>query len=694
MKRLFARLRSHFREKQYYYVCGVITAALLALGFFRFPNAIGRLVEAFRDFGSSLICAFCKLFDIETELSATVNTLPDYSFLNVKEYVYSLFGATPKNTYLPSLPFPDTWAEFKAEWVAYWQAFATSRNFFLYLYHTTNFLYVTWIVLALGVPLFFLVRALFKKFYFREKPIKKAKNGETETDEAPPPGAPVEREITDSKPLILWHKLYFGVILRVEVWFAGLFDFIKEHDNIWGFWLLLASLYFNFFTIFFETLAYYVYVLYSVNITTIYKQIYKLFLDLWSLFSFMPLVGWIAFFVVILETSARRIGYNNLYHRERCNRGFGNELGVITYIYAEVGGFKTTMLTDMLLSDEVQLRDDALEIILECDACFPNFPWLRLERALKRAYEAHEVYDKWSCIRWVQALRKRFEETSCAANIFEYDIEHYPLEYDNKLYLEYIWDTIEDYALAYTIYTIQNSLLITNFSVRVDNLFMDLGNFPLWDSDFFKRDSRYLEAYSRHSNILDFDMLRIGSQMLKDNPNRYAFGWGVYGVTEADKEFKNTLELEEIKAKDEECNQKNDLTHVSLKMSRHACMIRGRNMLRAKMDMQRVENITANLRQIGQVALIAEKGDKTTVLPYFAPYRVLAPVLLTVKEKLDNLFINNRFLRSDNRLITNGIDKLRSLIGKWNERYMNVFGSRTLDIELQSGRMDGKVRNY
>lgn len=408
----------------------------------------------------------------------------------------------------------------------------------------------------------------------------------------------------------------------------------------------------------------------------------------------LGVVGCAALASVGLNVWANKIGYDRLDHNELKNRGFINSLGIVTYIYAEMGEGKTTLLTSMALSNEVQLRDDALEVILECDMCFPNFPWLKLERTLKNAYARHEVYDKWSCIRFIRKLRDTYRENPCKENIFDYDIERYPVTFDNKLYVEDIWETIRDYALAYTIYTVQSALIVSNYSIRVDSLMYDLGNFPVWDCDFFKRDSRLIDSFSRHSHILDYDMLRLGKQMLENNPNRYAFGWGVWVMTELDKEAKNTLEQQELKASDEECNQKNDLMHVLFKMSRHACMIRHRNFVRILADMQRVENITANLRQIGQVALITGHDEEKVVLPWFSAYKLFSPALLSIKARLDNTFVNDRVLRSDNRLITNAIEKIRSKIGQWDMRTRNVFGGKRLRIELQTGRMDGKVYEH
>ncbi|MBQ7373025.1 MAG: hypothetical protein IJW64_00445 [Clostridia bacterium] len=418
-----------------------------------------------------------------------------------------------------------------------------------------------------------------------------------------------------------------------------------------------------------------------------------MFLDLWAFFTFFPWWGYVVIAFIILSVISKKIGYNRLRRNERRNRGFINELGVVTYIYAEMGEGKTSMLTDMALSMEVQLRDDALEIILECDACFPNFPWLAFERVLKQCYAHHVIYDKWSCIRWINSEKEIFLNNPCSATIYGYDIDKYPVVYDNNLYLEDIWDVLRDYALAYTIYTTESSLIVSNYSIRVDSLLEDLGNFPMWNSDFFARDSRYIDSFSRHSHILDFDMIRLGNQMIKDNPNRYAFGWGVWIITEADKEFKNTLELQEVKGSDEECNQKNDLTHVLFKMSRHACYIRHRNMVSIGADMQRIENITANLRGVGQVALIEDSSDSATVLPFFSPFRMFSPFLLGLKNKLDGLYLENRFLRTDNRLLTTFFEFLRTTIGRWNDRTMNLFGGKRLSIELQSGRMEGRVKN-
>lgn len=695
MGKILRAISGHFRSKYLHYVCALITLGLLVLGVFRFPNAIGRLVESCRDFGLSVAYTFCDIFDIETNITATVNDLPDYSFLNlqdllakVKEWVLSLFGSTPvvpeppidtpplpevPTPPTPDVPLPSKWEIFKENWALYWQAFVDPINLLLYWYYILWYLSIAVTVVMIVVPAWIGIKKLFPKLYFRPK---------------------VKERITETLPLRIWNWVYYHSLFYVGLFFLDLYHFVKEHEDLFNFWKLLLLLYFNVLTIVIEFMAYYVYFAVAQEFSTLYQQFYKLALDLKPFVSFATIVGVIIVIGYALSVWATNIGYERLEHNERKNRGFINELGIVTYIYAEMGAGKTTMLTSMALSNEVQLRDDALEVILECDTCFPNFPWLRLERALKMAYERHIVYDKWSCIRFIHKLSQQFMDNPCKETIFGYDYSKYPLTFDNKKFVEDIWDVIQDYALAYTIYTTQSALIVSNYSIRIDSLMLDLGNFPIWDCDFFKRDSRLIDSFSRHSHILDYDMVRLGNQMIKDNPNRYAFGWGVWVYTELDKEAKNTLEQQEMKANDEECNQKNDLMHVMFKMSRHACIIRYRNFIRILADMQRVENITANLRQVGQVALIAEKEERKVVLPWFSAWKLFSPILLVVKSYLDNLHVNERYLRTDKRLLTMALERIRAAIGQWEVRTVGMFGGHALQIELQTGRMDGKVKQY
>ena len=94
---------------------------------------------------------------------------------------------------------------------------------------------------------------------------------------------------------------------------------------------------------------------------------------------------------------------------------------------------------------------------------------------------------------------------------------------DDGLSVRSLWDVLETYSQLYLIYTVESSMIISNLGIRTDGVLTDLGNFPLWNNDLFRRDSRMAEALSRHSHILDFDMLRLGKKMIERNTKSNAF---------------------------------------------------------------------------------------------------------------------------------------------------------------------------
>ena len=151
MKKILSAVGEHFRKSYFYYICTVLTLGLIALGFLRFPNAIGRLVESCWDFGLSVAYTFCDLLGIETDITPTVNTLPDYSYLHlgnlfeqVKEWFLSFFQEAPSvpdvpvipdvpsppqpSIPTPEVPLPSKWEVFKENWALYWQAFTNKKN--------------------------------------------------------------------------------------------------------------------------------------------------------------------------------------------------------------------------------------------------------------------------------------------------------------------------------------------------------------------------------------------------------------------------------------------------------------------------------------------------------------------------------------------------------------------------------------
>lgn len=663
-----------------HYICIFITLVFLGLGVF-YLNFIPRLLETFRDFGMSIAYYFCELFLENNPINATVNMPIELKWFD--------------DYFEPLSLLPMEFEEFKQLWDEYWFLVKSETNFQLYLYSISDFLYVMSKFLLVLMPLVVLI--IFS--------IKKTLETVNHNDNV------------DSKQLRVYKKFSISVISPIKNWLISFAVFLKNTKYL-NIWTWLWALYFNVVGIIVAFLAYYFFLISSFDFTTIYNQVLKLVEDLTPMIRTVPVFVWIVLVIAIFCYICRKIGYDSLYHKERCNRGFVNERGVVTIVYGAMGVGKTALITDMALSAEVEMRDMAFEILLESDYKYPSFPWVNLRRELKRAIDKRIVVDMPSCrklvttwaLRYYQCAelynkycrnkavyksirRHKFPEYKRFGNlIFGYDDVNYPTTYNDKLKVTNIWETIEDYSCAYLIYTVQSSLIFSNYSIRTDNVMMDIGNFPLWNTDFFKRDSRLLDSFSRHAHILDFDMLRLGKRMLENNPNRNAFGFGVYVVSEIDKERKNALELQETKAKTDECNQKNDLFNSCLKMSRHACVINNRVFLKILCDLQRPEDWGAGGREVGEVVFVKEKGDMVPTLPFFSPFYAIEGIFLWLKGLFDGFYTEFIHNRSDNILLVHFLKNTVAKLSSYCTGVNNTFGAQTLHLDVESGRMDGEAK--
>lgn len=454
-------------------ICMAITLGILLCGVLFYVNSLGRTIESCRDFGTSICYYFCELFEIEHNVVPTVTEQPKVPFFNS-------IPTPPSTTLPPTTSFPDTSEKFQSAWSKYWQLWITKENVTSYLGYLNEKILLAYSVILLLVPLVIAVYVVFKR-YLREQ------NNAYDTD---------------SRALHTYKRLTAHTYIPIKRWLTAFFAFIKSHRAYYVTWAVLWALYFNFFTIAIEFLAYYFYFVVTFDVVNIYRQVYKLFLDLSPVFRTVPLWAWCVFGIVLFDTLRKKIAYARLNHCEMKNRGFINARPIVFMVCGTMGKKKTTAITDMALSQEVMLRDKAFEKLLENDLKFPYFPWINLENELKTAMEYHEVYNLATVRRFIAKKRKRWEKTKTRERLFNYDYERYGLDRDDKLKVVNVWEVLETYAQLYFIYVIQSSLLISNYSVRVDNVLADLGNFPLWNTDFFKRDSRLTDSYSRHAHML------------------------------------------------------------------------------------------------------------------------------------------------------------------------------------------------
>lgn len=638
------RVKSYFKSLKDYrhlIMLAAIVASIAVIPFF-FPYAHLRIWESLVALWNSLKFYVSELLGLDLHGDLTVN---DFTKLPFE---------------LP-LHLPRTWEEFASNLSDYWSTFFSIENFTEYMGKVADvLLYITKIILII-MPVFlvFVIIGIFKP---RNQNNDYAK---------------------DSKALKRFKRFEKRVYIPFKNWVLGFVEFVRDNFYyvkalgwIWAFSFNIIAVVISFF-------AYYYYFITALKVPTLYIQLVKLLMDV----SVVPTSVWVVVGLIALLKIRKSIGYNRLNHMEMKDRGFINERPIVYMVCGTMGKKKTTIITDMALSQEIMFRDKAFEKILDCDLKFPFFPWITLEREIKHAMEVHYVYNLATCRRFIKALRRRFYKSK-DKYIFGYDFERYGMEYNDGLSVQNVWKVIEDYAQLYFIYVIESSLILSNYSIRTDNVLNDNGNFPLWDNDLFQRDSRYLDSYSRHAHILDFDSLRLGRKIIENNCNSDSFEFGVVNLTEIGKERKNAPELNEIKKKDLTANQKNDLFNSWLKMVRHSATVDNFPFVRVITDEQRPESWGADARDLCEIVNIDECSENRLAMPLFF-----------VEDLVINLLFNGfckryykyRFDRGDYTL---PMYLYHGFIGKimhYRNRVYNTFGYYKIDLNVESGTQDGKL---
>ena len=651
IKNCFVLVKRELKRDYRHWICLGITLLFLLPSLFYFRYAFGRILESFVDVFTSGKFYISELFDLELKGQITV-----------KEFTKQPF----------KMPFnlPNTWEEFKVAWDLYWDLIGSEENFMKYMERCSDVLFYVSKILIILLPIIsvgVIIGALKK----REQ----------------------NNDYNKDSRFLKWWKEKFEkkVYVRVKKWIVGFVGFVKEHFYYVKTWAWIWAYSFNVIAIVLEAVAFYLYFVASFQMKDIYVQVVKLFMDLSVCMDFVPVLIWILVTLILLDKLRRKIGYDRLNHMERKNRGFINERPIVTMINGTMGKGKTTMITDMALSQEIMFRDEAFDRMMKADLKFPFFPWINLELSIKRAMQNHTVYSLATMRKFIRTRRYLFSRQNKRKYIFDYDFERYGLEFDNKLFLENVWDVIETYAQLYLIYVTQSSLIVSNYSIRSDITLDDIGNLPLWNTELFRIDSSMLEAYSKYAHILDFDMLRLGKKVIERNKKADSFEFGIIVITEIGKERGNNLENIEMKKKDESANPKNDLFNDWLKMIRHNATVDNFPFVKVIVDEQRPESWGADARDLCEIGIIEERTSRKLAMPLFA----LSDLLIEWKLGRGVMpYAQHRFERGDNLLRVHFSHGLNAKLFKYHLGIYNTYGYDKLRLSVEKGTRDGEAKQY
>ena len=616
---------------------------------FAFPHSFPRFAEACCDFGLE----FARFgADFINSLFGTQLQLPASHLME-------------KSVWVREIVIPIISAE---RWQAFWATFADFEVFKAWMFSLVPKLRVSAYLLLLVVPAIAILVVLFNHSFETYRP-----------------------DVGSSKPLKVVDRFRAAVVIPARDVLIDFRQFLLDNPSYktacLGALLFAAGIP----TVIMEAFAWYFYLLSSFDFSRSYMTVVKLFLDVVPALLFVPFPVYAIWAVMILDKWRKKRGYNVLEHHEAQNRGFIASLPLVNFIWGTMGSKKTTLLTDMALSYSAYFRYKAYELLLECDLLYPDFPWICLERAMRKCMalpkgDPDRVYNLRSAGIFVDEIKSAWENG-------EFDLWGYEgkMESPDGLVINPLFEVLSDYAKLYLIYAVSSSLLISNYGIREDSACIDLGNFPQWSFDFFRKDPRLSAAYSRHSHVLDFDLFRLAKKVIKGNKDSDGFEFGVIAITEIGKDRGNQIENRRYKPDDHDANPTNDGFNHALKLCRHFGTVRHFPFVVFLEDDQRPESLNADARELTQLIRVEDCTEKVCAEPLrlFDDY-----IHDVVQARWCGRYQQFRFYRADSTLFMQSYKRFYAWLHK---RYLtshNTFDYFKADLVLERGTREGGEEHH
>lgn len=655
------------RKNYIHILCMLITLGFLAMTLCCFQNSLIRIIEAGRDFGLSF--AFC----FNPDISPTVNDLSEVGLQDL--------GLIPQNIDL-----------FIVKLRLYGRTLISGDTILDYALIVANGSFNTLYIISIG-----LLPAVV--FVFLAWVMLKRKNNDYNQD---------------TKPLKVVKAVSAVTYLPVKRWLYSFFGFIKENGVYWKIWAVIWAFNFNAGAIMLEILAYYLYFIGSADLLHLYVQAYKLLLDLSVVIRFIPVWLWIIIALFIFCKWRDYHSYAALEKLEEKDEEHVQNLPIASLICGPMGTKKTTFLSDIAITANKLFRDTAYKKLFENDMKFPAFPWINLERCVLYGIEHHSIYNLETCSKFINVLKTIDERGRKYPNLlgafknglsrnygyaynnmlFDYDVDRYGVIYDDHLELQTLYDVLETYTKLYFIYVISCTLLYANYSIRADGILQSEGNFPLWDIDFFRRDTKLSMQNSRRAHILDFDMCRLGKIVLQDNRFKDSLDFGIIVITEVGKERGNQYTVAAHKLITAElgiaANQDNDLLNVDVKLCRARATVDNIPFVLWLMDEQRAASLGADFKEVCDLVYISSSTDFKITSPLYALDEL---IYLQAYNIFFKFYSQDRFNKGGNSLLRHTLKCIFNVIYQHHISIFNRFAVSTLSFTVQDGRMEDKAKN-
>ena len=635
LRAVFKRLR-HADHR--HYISILIIVALVAWSVFFCGNSYIRLGESIRDFFYSFLDAL--FYDYSWCPDVTVDQI---SSVDVVSYI------------------PQSWIDFGINFDLFIALFFDPYNLLGYLLWILPVINtINQLVMILG--LFALIFFVIKKF--------------------------VKPEVTtntgfESKPLVFYKKVKQAVIEPLKTYVYSLVSFLLNNSFYKNVIIIIFLFSTNLISIVVSFFAFYFYFCGTLNVFNIPVQLYKLSVDLIIGFDTLPFAVWLIIGWFVFDYFTRKHGYKILLVKEKLNKAVVKLLGLITLIIAPMRGGKTKLQSSMNVTKAQVLREDMLDNMLQVHSHFPHFPFERFIAHLNDFISKGKLKSFRLCELHVAALKKTFDDAPSSSNLFEYYYSLYPMRYDNGLVVIDLFEDLCVFVKSYTVYT-QPTLFIGNYSIRELHVLTTKGNFPLWDFDLFKKPS--FDGRGTFGRKLNFDIIRPGKKLGEDKDIYGLLEYGLLAIQEADKEFGNKTETEEMKRNSLATNMKNDFHNKFFKTMGHAGMVNYKSTLSSTMDSQRKGSLGADTHELGLICKIRDESEVKLAVPFFI-YRDM--IYRLAKRQHAKYKASGWYYRADCTLFHYFIDSVLTSIMRYGEKIYNIFGYTELELELSDGSDEG-----
>ena len=488
----------------------------------------------------------------------------------------------------------------------------------------------------------------------------------------------------ETKACEMYKKLCFKVFRPFISYLKSLYSFFRSHKWYFRSFIIVFLCSINIITIPVAFLSYYFYLLGSMNFSTVVYQLYKFSVDVIIMLDTLPILVWFFIAVVVFHKLTIYFAYARLDRQGTKNMRFCDTCGIVIFIIGVMRAGKTALQTALLVFFAVKFRRMSKGIMLKVHRHFSFFPFPVYQQELLKLFKAKKIKSLASMKKYIDYKAKKFYENPCKENIFGYDYERYGLDHDDGNVICGIWDDLLKFGQAYLVFT-EPTYFVANYSIREIHELKSVGNMEDWNMEIYRRPS--FNGNGEYAHILDHDMLRPGKKM---HPERNVYGTIEYGLIaedEIDKERANTLELQEVKASADECNQKNDLHNQHLKMMGHGSTIDFKCFVRLFGTSQRASSWGADGKELSDVVSIDAVSEDRLALRFFNWRAMLGDFLLSLH---DSSTFKSWFNRGDTSLPMYLLWQLTKPYLDYYERTLGIFGYRVLTLSRQAGTGEGE----